>query len=357
MPSYATLIALITFMRNYTLVIAIVLLLIQLSSKKKLNSSSISFILLVPVIIAFCQFPINYDWYGMDYIVYAGTFAQTDSLSLEGHDAFLGVIMYLVKLFSSDVHVFFAVTSTLYIGIYVCACKRLTDGTATLSLFVLCFGGPFFIGYMDNTLRAGLALSLTLLAYSYMKESRVKAAIIAFFAVNIHYSTLLPIIAFAVSYYYPKPKLFIWVWVLSIFASLAAGSYFQGLFSDMVDDNRMSSYLAQNSQNVLGGYKVGFRWDFVIYSLIPLVVGWYYISKKLYNDHLYITIYSAYILANAFWILVIRAPFSDRFAYLSWFLLPIILVYPLLKNNMHINNPQGLYCAFLALIILFKIYI
>ena len=35
--------------------------------------------------------------------------------------------------------------------------------------------------------------------------------------------------------------------------------------------------------------------------------------------------------ANAFWIMVIRAEFSNRFAYLSWFLYPIVLAYPLLK--------------------------
>jgi hypothetical protein len=125
----------------------------------------------------------------------------------------------------------------------------------------------------------------------------------------------------------------------------------------MVDDNRMSSYLSQDESSALVRYKVGFRWDFVLYSLIPIAAGWYYIVKQKFDDHLYKSIYSAYILANSFWLLVIRAPFSDRFAYLSWFLMPLILAYPVIKQNTTVRNARRLYCASLALMILVKIYI
>lgn len=356
-PTIATLKSLMIFMNNYTLVAALVILFLHLCSKKYLHSVAVSFIILIPVIVAFFMFPINYSWYGMDYTVYAMSFDQATTISLEGHDALLGVLMYAVKQITSDVHIFFAITSSLYVGIYVWACKRFTNGGATLSLFALCFCVPFFLGYMDNTLRAGLAIALTLLAYSYIEESRLKAAIIAILAVNFHYSTLLPIVTLAISYYYTKPKLFLWIWGACVLASLAAGSFFQTYFSGMVDDSRMSGYLMQTEDDYVGIYKVGFRWDFVVYSLIPLVAGWYYVVKKQFNDHLYKTIYSAYILSNAFWLLVIRAPFSDRFAYLSWFMMPIILAYPVLKRDTPIVNHHKLYCASLAVTILFKIYI
>jgi hypothetical protein len=345
------------FMWQYTLVLSIVVLIIHWSSKKYLKSTTTSFLLLLPVIVAFFLFPINYSWYGDDFIVYAMDFNNSTTLNIEGHDALFSVMLFVLRKLTADPHVLYAVTSTIYVLAYVWACKRFTNGLATLSLFALCFGGPFFIGYMDNTLRAGLALSLTLLAYSYINESRVKAAFIALLAVNIHYSTLLPIIALGISYYYTKPKFFIWIWVLCIFVSLGAGSYFQNLFSGMVDDNRMTTYLTQDDNVALKTYKIGFRWDFVVYSLIPLVAGWYYIVKRTFNDRFYTVIYSAYILANSFWILVIRATFSDRFAYLSWFLMPVILAYPLLKRNTNIQDNYRLYCAVLAMMIMFKIYI
>ena len=47
-----------------------------------------------------------------------------------------------------------------------------------------------------------------------------------------------------------------------------------------------------------------------------------------------------YLTANAFWILVIRSSFSNRFAYLSWFLMAIIIFYPFFK---HINFCPRIY--------------
>lgn len=48
-----------------------------------------------------------------------------------------------------------------------------------------------------------------------------------------------------------------------------------------------------------------------------------------------------YLLSNTFWILVIRANFSDRFAYLSWFIYSIVLLYPLVTHS--IVKRQGLW--------------
>ncbi|MGL5894200.1 MAG: EpsG family protein, partial [Bacteroidales bacterium] len=35
---------------------------------------------------------------------------------------------------------------------------------------------------------------------------------------------------------------------------------------------------------------------------------------------------------NGFWILVIRASFSNRFAQISWFIMPLVLIYPFYKH-------------------------
>lgn len=48
-----------------------------------------------------------------------------------------------------------------------------------------------------------------------------------------------------------------------------------------------------------------------------------------------------------FWVLVIRANFSDRFAYLSWFMYALVMMYPLLESPDSFNNVRqkifGLY--------------
>lgn len=70
---------------------------------------------------------------------------------------------------------------------------------------------------------------------------------------------------------------------------------------------------------------------FLLYSSMPILLGFYILQKRKITDRIYVILLNTYILANAFWIIVINASFSNRFAYLSWFLYPIVLVYPLLK--------------------------
>ena len=64
---------------------------------------------------------------------------------------------------------------------------------------------------------------------------------------------------------------------------------------------------------------------------MPIVLGYYVVIKRGIQDRTYTILLNTYTLANAFWVMVIRANYSNRFAYLSWFMYPIVLAYPLLR--------------------------
>lgn len=49
---------------------------------------------------------------------------------------------------------------------------------------------------------------------------------------------------------------------------------------------------------------------------------------------MYKHLYCTYIIANSVWLLVIGAFFTDRFAYLSWCLSPILLMLPLCRARL-----------------------
>ena len=87
-------------------------------------------------------------------------------------------------------------------------------------------------------------------------------------------------------------------------------------------------------------YKSGFRFDFIIYSLIPALLAYYYIYKKKVKDSFYTNIINSYLIANGLWILVIRANFSDRFGYLSWIFIPLLLLYPALNYKIWSKQQQ-----------------
>jgi hypothetical protein len=355
--SIASFFAVFKFIGSYTTVIAIILLIVHLSTGKRIAATKVAVMLMLPLIIALAFLPVNYAWWWSDAIVYAMDFHQSTILNFEGKEIVFTLFNYIVRSFTDSTVVFFGLTSSIYTLTYVLNCKRITNGKATLSLLTLCFGGPFFTAYLGNTLRAGMALALVMLAFTYLQKSRMKAGLIAVLAAGIHTSVLLPIGALAIAYYYPKPKVYFAFWFLSIAASLVGGSFFAELFAGMVDDNRMEDYLMQDEAVAALRYNVGFRWDFILYSLLPLVVGWYFIVKKHFRDKMYVTLYSAYIIANIFWILVIRAPFSDRFAYLSWFMIPFLYGIPLLQDQKIVKKPILWYCGFLAISIGVKIMI
>ena len=74
----------------------------------------------------------------------------------------------------------------------------------------------------------------------------------------------------------------------------------------------------------------------IIYSLIIIIVGIYHMYKK-NVDFFYTKIFITFIISNIGVILLMNVNQIYRFIYLSWFLSPIILYYPLIKNNKKID--------------------
>ena len=103
-----------------------------------------------------------------------------------------------------------------------------------------------------------------------------------------------------------------------------------GLFEEKMDYFKDAEF----SDNANQFSSTGFRWDFLLYSSMPVLMTWYVTIKRHFQDRTFNIIACAYILANAFWIMVIRAEYSNRFAYLSWFIYPIVIAYPLVRMNL-----------------------
>lgn len=230
-----------------------------------------------------------------------------------------------------DVSSYFTIIAIGYFGFTYLASRVLTPNNVLASvLFIM--GAFSFYTYGTNGLRNGLACSITLTAIAFLTTSRknlIIGLLLAFLAVNIHRSTLLPIASLLASIYIVKQ--FKWAytfWILSIIISLVAGGAVTAMFAGLGFDGR-ESYLTSFHDGMFS--HTGFRWDFLIYSMMPIVLGYYVIIKKGIEDKTYTILLNTYTLANAFWVMVIRANYSNRFAYLSWFMYPIVLAYPLLK--------------------------
>ncbi|WP_366521998.1 EpsG family protein [Flavobacterium sp.] len=230
-----------------------------------------------------------------------------------------------------SLEVYFQVLAILYLVPLYVASRRIFKEYWYYA-FLMIISSLIFWNAGVNGIRNGVATSFFLLGISYSNKKIVMACFMAV-AFAFHKSTLLLIAIYLFTTFYKNTKYILAFWFLSILLSLALGGFWESFFLNFGfgEDERLTGYLSTDQDDLDMAVKVGFRWDFLLYSATGVYTGWYFIFKKKFEDIYYNHLFNIYLLANATWILVIRANYSNRFAYLSWFMLGVIIIYPLLK--------------------------
>lgn len=277
-------------------------------------------------------------------------------------------ILLTCKQSGFTVNMWFLIVEIGYLGFVFLGLRKLLHENPWMAmLFFLSAFSTFTFGV--NGIRNGLACSMVIFAFAIAANKGVgqliQAGIVLVLAFGIHRSTALPIIAFFVaSYLIKSPKFAIGFWVASIGLSLVLGGFFTNFFMGLGFDDRMTSYATSMEQNKEQFSQTGFRWDFLLYSAMPVWLTWY-ICKKVdeeralygetleeietgvpgagriadaYSMRVFYILSTTYMLANSFWVMVNRAAFSNRFAYLSWFLYPVVIAYAVIR--LHIWEDQ-----------------
>lgn len=221
--------------------------------------------------------------------------------------------------------VYFLMVASLYFGLVFYACRRLfpRDGYVAFLVFLGAFST---FSYGTNGIKAGLAASLFTLAISYRDNLKICIPLVLL-TYAFHHSMVIPIVAFFATLINNNPKYYFVIWIISMAIAFAHITFFQELFAEFADD-RGADYLVGE-----GAFRGGFRIDFILYSSMPILMGWYSRTKMGCNSRMYLTLLNTYTLANAVWMLCMYASFSNRIAYLSWFLYPVVLIYPVLNDN------------------------
>ncbi|MCK0156851.1 EpsG family protein [Cellulophaga sp. F20128] len=258
-----------------------------------------------------------------------------------------------------SVHTFFTIIEFLYIYPMYRISKAFFKEYwyYAFLMFVVSFS---FWTYGVNGIRNGAAASLFLWGVSYHRK---KILMIGFFllAIQFHKTLLLPILAFAVTFLYNNPKVYLKGWLACIPLSLVMGGVWIALFASLGfgGDDRLSAYLSTEAAEGTSS-TTGFRWDFIFYSAFAVVAGWYFIIKRNYKDQMYFQLFNTYLICNGFWILIIRANYSNRFAYLSWFMMAVVIIYPMLKQqffkNQHFMIGKIILAYFGFTYLMYKIY-
>lgn len=229
-----------------------------------------------------------------------------------------------------DVHIWFLLMMCCYIIPMYEGCKLIDKKHGALFM-LFCIGAFEFYTFGVNGVRNGIACSIVILALAVLCQKKiVLAAILCLIATEVHNSAILPAAALFFSYYVRTPKYMFIAWLTAIGISLAVGGQIDAMLSAMSYDERLAENLQGDEADGLV-LEHRFRWDFLIYSSMPILLAWYTIFKRKFYDNTYLLLLGTYMYANSFWVLAIRAIFSNRIAYLSWFIYPIVLAYPLLN--------------------------
>lgn len=262
-------------------------------------------------------------------------------IDLEAKDLGYEFITYLLRGF--DVWTLFMIMGTLYVVPQFLAAKQLTPKHYGI-LFLIIVCSFSFWGYGVNGMRNGAALSLVMLGM--VKRNVIWTPILFLCGLSFHGSAFLPISAYCLNFIYSKSGVYMKVWCVCVVLSLFVSNFLTEILplEDLINDDRVG-YLSNefDSSNSDKFSATGYRWDFVLYSAIPILLGYRQISSGAVKDRIYKYLYNTYCTCNAFWLFTIYVPYNNRFAYLSWFLYPLIVTYPFLcrKDNITESNVQS----------------
>lgn len=292
------------------------------------NSFGIFFLIVLTLYIGLR--PISGRYFG-DMVTYSKGYLLMQKgadVKIEGDFAFNYLMWICAKVMT--VKYFFLVVDI----IYILPCywfSRIYFKSYWFFSFFMIIASFSFWSYGTNGIRNGLGTALFILGLCFYQKNKVFMYATFLLSFFMHSSLVIPIAAFIASGIYKNPKIYLYIWIACIPLSLGGGSFWEGFFSRLGFADRTQGYLTGGEEYQSQFSQTGFRWDFLFYSFFGIFAGWYFIFKKNISDRFYVHLFGIYTIANAFWILVIRANYSNRFAYLSWFLMAPVIAYPMFK--------------------------
>lgn len=235
------------------------------------------------------------------------------------------------------------VIAVFYVGGMTIAARRLMPRHFLIAIIFL-FTSFSFFGYGTNGIRNGMATSLAMVGLTFFNRTRKELAVGYVFlilACLTHKSCLLIFAAATAARFFKNININVGIWFGCILLSLIFAEPLKNLMAGLIDDGRGAYYITKQvtTQGNEAFSRTGFRWDFLLYSALPIVLGWYAIAKQKVKDEIYTFLLTTYVFANSVWCLINSVAYSNRFAYLSWFLYPIVIAYPLAK--LKITSSQG----------------
>lgn len=198
----------------------------------------------------------------------------------------------------------------------------------TLLVWIICVVSFVFVDLGINLIKAGLATSIALNAMLLKKYKRIGFII----AASFHISALIFIIADIVVNKVKQGYLIIALFLAIAFLYFGIFEGFLALLSRRIasDELNLLRYAVVNNFE----YETGFRLDFILFSLLPLVYIFLF-----GRGSLDIRVVKVYMVLTIIFVCVMDFPFSNRIAYFSWILHGLLLTQGKLSRGLSVLYP------------------
>lgn len=274
-----------------------------------------------------------------DTLVYTREFLSYRNLSFSqalqtgDRELFFTFFSWIISKFTESIYVYLTLVWLFVAFISIRSFKLIFNQWQTMLVFFTYVNFPFFIAYIVNGMRQGFAMAFILLAICLLVSENKKR--IPFFGILLlsvlSHVAALPFALILIFLRYFKGfslKLSLSVWFVS---SLL---FITGLNSTLLGtlSARFDNLAVYTQSEVIQSFSGVNRIDFLLFSFIFLVIGLVFYKKISEHERAkYKIMLNAYIIFNAVFILLGFIAFSNRLSAFSWFLIPLLIWYPILS--------------------------
>ncbi|MDO5638028.1 MAG: EpsG family protein [Myroides sp.] len=194
--------------------------------------------------------------------------------------------------------------------------------------FLVFLISPYFINNGINVMRSGIATSIFIagIGMFYSKAKPWKWISLLAISVLFHFSLFVPLMFFAITRYFNRTIIIFLVWLFSILLSVLNINIIASLITSF-------EFIAARGGAYVDTSEEQNSWvNFFIFGFFPVAFGVYNTLVLKYKDSFYKWILNAYMLAHIPYIILISSQYASRLGFLAEFMMPIILMYPLLIN-------------------------
>ncbi len=240
----------------------------------------------------------------------------------------------------ASVNFFFFIIAAIYFGLMYLACRKMFPQHSYLA-FLVYLGAFSTFSYGTNGIKAGAAASAFLIAIAY-RENRWLSVMFLLLSIGLHHSMMAPIAVYIIASIAKKPNYFLYLWIVTLIIAAFHITFFQELFAGITDEQGAGYLIVKQGERAVSG----FRPDFILYSAVPIFIGYHIMNQCDEDNEEFNFIWNVYTGTNAIFLLCTYGSYINRIAYLSWLLYPIVLIYPFINVNW--NDKQYYYLRYVV---------